>query len=603
MANIATAYVQIVPSARGLSGNLERELDGTGAGETAGKQAGTSFLSKFKSLIVAAGVGKLVTEGLKKSLSEGAALEQSLGGVETLFKDSAETVIENAKRAYETAGMSANTYMEQVTSFSASLLQSLGGDTAAAASVADMAIQDMSDNANKFGTDIDSITNAYQGFAKQNYTMLDNLKLGYGGTKSEMQRLLADAQELSGVEYNIDNLSDVYEAIHVIQDELGVTGTTAKEASSTLTGSLNSMKAAFDNVMGNLALGEEMGPSLEALASTVGTFLNGNLIPMIKNIVLALPGALMTLINTVMPGNISAVVSNAVSNFSTYITTKLPSILKDGVRIVAELANGILEGTPAFIDSGGELLNKLVDTLREGGMYLAEAAVELVKKLASGITASAGNIGESAGKLIAKLLSTFSERAPDLLATGISLVGEIIAGLLSALADLVVAAIRLIKAFCDNFDAQDWKTLGVNIMEGIIKGLKSAISRIVEVAKDIAKRLLDEVKNALGIESPSRVFREEVGVMVARGMALGITDGTPLVEKAMADLADLATADMISTLRISTQGRKTGVGEGNARYNGFGVQVVQNIYSQAQTAADLMRESRYQAEMAVLMGV
>lgn len=178
MADIATAYVQIVPSARGLKGNLEKEIDGTGAGESAGKEAGTSFIGKMKTIIAAAGIGKLVTEGLKKSLGEGAALEQSLGGVETLFKDSAAIVVENAKQAYQTAGMSANAYMEQVTSFSASLLQSMGGNTAEAASVADMAMRDMSDNANKFGTDIDSITNAYQGFAKQTYTMLDNLKLG-----------------------------------------------------------------------------------------------------------------------------------------------------------------------------------------------------------------------------------------------------------------------------------------------------------------------------------------------------------------------------------------------------------------------------------------
>lgn len=173
MADIATAYVQIVPSARGLKDSLDKELGGEG--ESSGKSTGASFVSAFKRTIAALGIGKIVTDGLKAALTEGGALEQSLDGVKTLFKDSAATVIANAEQAYQTAGMSANTYMEQVTSFSARLLQSMGGDTAAAASVADMAIRDMSDNANKFGTDIDSITNAYQGFAKQNYTMLDNL--------------------------------------------------------------------------------------------------------------------------------------------------------------------------------------------------------------------------------------------------------------------------------------------------------------------------------------------------------------------------------------------------------------------------------------------
>lgn len=603
MADLATAYIQIVPSARGLKSSLEDEIDGTGAGEAAGEKAGTSLVSKFKTIIAAAGIGKLLVDGLKKSLSEGAALEQSLGGVETLFKDSASTVIANAQQAYQTAGMSANTYMEQVTSFSASLLQSLGGDTAAAASVADMAIQDMSDNANKFGTDIDSITNAYQGFAKQNYTMLDNLKLGYGGTKSEMERLLADAQELSGVEYNIDNLSDVYEAIHVIQDELGVTGTTANEAASTLTGSLNSMKAAFDNVMGNLALGEAMGPSLEALASTVGTFLTGNLIPMVKNIVVALPGAVVSLVNAIIPGNMSSVVSTAVSSLSAYISGKLPTILNNGVQMITELANGFLEGVPGFLESAGELVNQLLDAVLDAATSLLSAGANLVSNLASGVTSNAGSIGEAAGQLIAKLLSTISARLPDLLAMGVSLIGQLIAGLLSLLGDLAVAAIKLIKAFCDNFTSTDWKTLGTNIIDGIVNGITSAVGKIVQAAKDAAMRAYNAAKEALGIQSPSRLFRDQVGVMISRGMALGITDGVPWVEKAMDELTNATTADMLSTLRIGAQMQRTGTGNSGNASGGYGVQVVQNIYSRAQTAADLMRESRYQAEMAVLLGV
>ena len=196
---------------------------------------------------------------------EGADLQQSIGGIETLFKDSAEKVKQNAANAYRTAGMSANEYMELTTSFSASLLSSLGNDTSKAADIADMAMTDMSDNANKMGTDMERITDAYQGFAKQNYTMLDNLKLGYGGTKTEMERLLADAQKITGVKYDINNLSDVYSAIHVIQGELGITGTTAKESAETFSGSLASMKAAFKNVLGNLSLGEDIGDELFAL--------------------------------------------------------------------------------------------------------------------------------------------------------------------------------------------------------------------------------------------------------------------------------------------------------------------------------------------------
>ncbi len=285
---LADAYVQIIPSAKGIKGKITQELGGEA--DSAGKSAGLSIATAIKGAIAAAGIGA----ALKASISEGADLQQSLGGIETLFKDSADKVIANAKNAYKTAGMSANDYMETVTSFSASLLQGLAGDTNKAADVADMALTDMSDNANKMGTSMELIQNAYQGFAKQNYTMLDNLKLGYGGTKTEMQRLLADAQKLTGVKYDISNLSDVYEAIHVVQEEMGITGTTAKEAASTFSGSLASMKAAFSDLLGNLSLGEDIGPSLQALGETLSTFLTGNLVPMVINIVSGLGSALVS---------------------------------------------------------------------------------------------------------------------------------------------------------------------------------------------------------------------------------------------------------------------------------------------------------------------
>ena len=279
---LAQAYVQIMPSAKGIHGSLSSLLGGeaSAAGESAGRSMGGKLVGAALGIISAAAIG----QAFAAAISEGAALEQSLGGIETLFKESADTVKQNAAEAYRTAGMSANQYMELTTSFAASLLQSLGGDTEAAARISDMAMTDMSDNANKMGTDMERITDAYQGFAKQNYTMLDNLKLGYGGTKEEMQRLLADAQKITGVKYDIGNLSDVYEAIHVIQGELDITGTTAKEAAATLSGSLASMKASFKNVLAQLTLGQDVGPALNALAETTTTFLVGNLLPAVWNI-------------------------------------------------------------------------------------------------------------------------------------------------------------------------------------------------------------------------------------------------------------------------------------------------------------------------------
>ena len=225
---LAKAYVQIIPSAQGISGKIQQAIDPEA--EPAGASFGSKLVGKLKGIIATAAIGK----ALGSAISEGANLEQSLGGIETLFKDSADKVKANAAEAYRTAGMSANDYMELTTSFSASLLSSLSNDTSKAADVADMAMTDMSDNANKMGTNMEDIKNAYQGFAKQNYTMLDNLKLGYGGTKTEMERLLADAQKITGVKYDINNLSDVYSAIHVIQGQLDITGTTAKEAATTI---------------------------------------------------------------------------------------------------------------------------------------------------------------------------------------------------------------------------------------------------------------------------------------------------------------------------------------------------------------------------------
>lgn len=288
--SIATAYVQVRPSMDGVASDVRKTF--TAEGDQSGSLFGINLVERLKRVIAAAGIGKMI--GV--SLTEGGALQQSIGGVETLFGRSCDRVIQAANVAYRTAGLSANAYMENVTSFAASLLQSTGKNTEEAARIADMAMIDMSDNANKMGADMRGIQDAYQGFAKQNYTMLDNLKLGYGGTKAEMERLLEDAQKLTGIKYDISSLSDVYQAIHAIQEELGITGTTAEEAATTMTGSFNAMKAAAQNVLGHLALGDNIRPSLNALSETVSTYLVRNLLPMVGNIAAGIPEAVLRLV-------------------------------------------------------------------------------------------------------------------------------------------------------------------------------------------------------------------------------------------------------------------------------------------------------------------
>ena len=340
---LAKAYVQIIPSADGIKGKLSSALGGeaSSAGDSAGKVAGTSLGASIKKMIAAAGIGA----ALKSAITEGANLQQSLGGIETLFKDSADKVIKNAQNAYLTAGLSANDYMETVTSFSASLLQGLAGDTNKAADVADMALTDMADNANKMGTSMELIQNAYQGFAKQNYTMLDNLKLGYGGTKTEMERLLADATKITGIKYNLDNLSDVYEAIHVIQGELDITGTTSREAASTLTGSFAAMKSAVSNVLGSLSLGEDIKPAMDGLITSIKTFLFNNLIPMVGNI---LKGLVEYIADTVVNTDWISVITQMLTSIKEALVTGIETYFGADTTVLCGIFDSLINNIPVI---------------------------------------------------------------------------------------------------------------------------------------------------------------------------------------------------------------------------------------------------------------
>lgn len=384
---LGQAYVQIMPSAKGISGSIQSALapEAAAAGNSAGSSIGSTLVKAVTGIIAAAGIGK----AFSAAINEGAALQQSLGGIETLFKGSADKVKAYANEAYRTTGLSANAYMENVTGFSASLLQSLGGDTNKAAEIANMAMVDMSDNANKMGTSMDRIQDAYQGFAKQNYTMLDNLKLGYGGTRTEMERLLADATKLTGVKYDINNLSDVYQAIHAIQGKLDITGTTAKEAATTFSGSFASMKAAAQNVLGKLALGEDIMPSLKALAETTSTFLFKNFIPMVGNILRGLP----TVIGTVLKEGIAAIFGDGIAKS---ITDKIYDIYTNVSGVLNALSDMIF-------GSGDKADNK--DFLKSY-LGLDEKTASSIVNIGENIRVTFENIGSTIGN-IAGIVSNF----------------------------------------------------------------------------------------------------------------------------------------------------------------------------------------------------
>ena len=535
MSDIGKAYVQIVPSAKGLEGAISGQLDGEAS--KAGQSAGTSIVSTLKKVFIAAGIGK----ALLSTLTEGGKLQQSLGGIETLFKDNADRVKGYAKEAYRTTGLSANAYMENVTGFSASLLQSLGGNTKKAAETANMAMIDMADNSNKMGTSMEAIQNAYQGFAKQNYTMLDNLKLGYGGTKKEMERLLKDAQKITGVKYDINNLNDVYSAIHVIQGELDITGTTAKEASTTLTGSFNAMKASFQDVLGALALGEGLEPALQGLAGTVSTFLFGNLIPMIGNILAQLPGMLITFVQIALPQFVQMgtdMINSLASGFdfgmdgfwanfsemiNVFLTDYLPQFLETGVSLITELTNGLISALPNVITGMGEILDTMLVICFDALPKILQAGYDIIKNLAMGIWNNLPAITKSIVDVLDKLLRTILDNLPQFLEKGIELIAKLPA--------IIVQILASIGRFTAEF-----VSMGGQLLMGLAKGIAGAVKNVISSAIDACKSVVNKVKSFFGIHSPSRVFAE-IGEFLNLGLAEGIEDNIKPVQSAMEEVA------------------------------------------------------------------
>lgn len=662
--SIAKAYVQVIPSAQGISSKLTGIFSKEGS--SAGSSFGNSLVGKVGNIIAAAGIGKALGE----TLTAGGDLQQSLGGIETLFKDSADIVIANANNAYKTAGMSANSYMEMVTGFSASLLQGLGGDTQKAADIADMALTDMSDNANKMGTSMELIQNAYQGFAKQNYTMLDNLKLGYGGTKTEMQRLLADAQKLTGVKYDIRNLADVYEAIHVIQEEMGITGTTAKEAASTFSGSLASMKASFKDLLANMATGRDISASLNAIKETTYTFFVGNLIPMVRDTLSSLPQVVETGISMAIDGmnlagdnaekivqfgldlvtgigtaiitaipnlaeaavGIAAGLGNALINTDwipigqdllnalresinlaaaeilgtdsgivgyilaaiwlhlpqvvdsgmqivtnianglyqnmpyvlsiageimqavlLVVVSLLPDFLSAGVSFVTEMTNGLLDNLPLLLETAGQLMQQLLEAILKVLPEVLSAGVSLIAELVTGLFQKGPEVLTTIGQILGEMVAAIVSYLPQLLEQGSALIWSLISGAVACIPAIVEAAFNLIDAFFDAFSNTDWTALGDAIIDGIYNGITSGVGVIIDAARNVARNALNAAKRFLGIASPSKVMRDQIGKFIPEGMAVGIKANTKPLTDAMHGLSDLTTKSLQSDLRISSR--------------------------------------------------
>lgn len=545
---LAKAYVQIVPSAEGIQGKITEALGGepAAAGDAAGQSLGASLIGTLKKVIAAAGIGKIITE----AINAGGALEQSIGGIETLFGAggrSAEeyaasvgksveavqgeydsllaaqqTVFDNAAQAYKTAGLSANDYMETATGFAASLLSSVSNDANAAAQLTDMAVRDMADNANKMGTDIQDIQNAYQGFAKQNYTMLDNLKLGYGGTQAEMQCLLQDAEKLSGVHYDLGNLADMYSAIHVIQTEMDITGTTAKEAATTLTGSFASMKAAAENVLASWSTGEILTEPLTALVETAQTFLVGNLLPMIGNVLAGIPELVYALV---------------------------PAILQSGTDLVTSLAEGFAQGIPVFLATALPQLLQFTEQLRANAGQFVDAGLNLITQLLNGLIAGLPDLIAYAPDIIINLCGVINDNLPKILAQGVSIIVQLIAGLVKAVPSLLANWKKILQAVLAVISAINWLNIGKNILTGIANGVKSMGSSLLNAFKGGFSSALAWIKSlpSQAVQWGKNLIQSFINGLTGKGGAVGsvaiaATAGATIAKTASADEVDWSSA-------------------------------------------------------------
>ena len=647
-------------------------------------------------MVAVAGVAGAAAVGLsKKVIGAYAEYEQLVGGVDTLFKEASSKVQGFADNAYKTAGMSANEYMETVTGFSASLIQSLGGDTQKAADVGNQAVTDMSDNANKMGTDITNIQNAYQGFAKQNYTMLDNLKLGYGGTKEEMQRLLVDAEKISGVKYDISSFADVTEAIHVMQTQMGITGTTAAEAADTISGSIDSTKSALTNLWAGLgnpkadvqklvndvtnSLGnvvKNITPVLNNIVTALPTLINGvvsaiggmlpNLLQavtslftqVLQTILTLLPSlipvfvnALMTIVQAII-SNLPLLISAAVQLVTTLvqgIATALPTLIPAAVQAVVTIVQGLIDNLPLLLDAGLQLLTGLLDGLITAIPILIAALPQIITSLVTFFVTSIPIIINAGIQLLTALVTALPQIIAAIVAVLPQIINGIITALIAALPQLINAGIQLFLALItalpqiisaiagampqiingitsalignidqiinagvallvalvqnlpqimtsigaaipqiissivtalgngvgemarvglklitgvkDSFTNIDWASVGSNIISGVAGGITGAARELLDAAGNAAGNALDWMKKKLGIHSPSRVFRDEVGKFIPAGIAVGIEQEAYTMQDALDTAANGLTfdtgnlgANIIDPAQVSMQG-------------------------------------------------
>lgn len=654
---LAKAYVQILPSARGLTKELQSLLnDNMPEGNSSGEQFGGGFAAGLGKALAAAAKTTVAAVGAataavgaisKKALDSYKDYEQLTGGVQKLYGDAAGTIMKQASEAYKTVGMNANDYMETATSFSAALVSSLGGDVNKAAAQTDVAMRSISDNVNVFGSNFEDVENAFKGFAKGNYTMLDNLKIGYGGTKEEMARLLADAEQLSGVKYNLSSFSDIVTAIDVVQQHMGIAGTTAKESASTIEGSVNTMKAAWDNWLTGLAdENADLAALTDNLVDSVITAA-GNIVPRLQVILGRLGGAIQEqlpkllpiaagLIADLAPGMVRAGLTLVQSVAGVFVTMG-PKLAKQGTAAAVNLINGLSSGAaagiPKFLSQALPLVTKFTESLRKNAGKLVDAGLNLLQNIVKGIANSLPTLIAYVPTIVTNVAGVINDNAPKVLKAGVEMIKTLAKGIINALPALKANIPQIINAIVSVWSAFNWLSLGksainaikngvnalkstvpaavkdmgskavnlfksinwanvgkavINLLKGGISGLASAIPAVLRsigskgmsafkainwrsvgtfvvngikagvssaagalfgTLKNLASRALNAAKSALKIQSPSKVFRDEVGKWIPAGMAEGIDMAGNLVELAVKKVSNTAVSESTKAVR------------------------------------------------------
>ena len=545
----------------GIDGKLQQTNNkikqGSESGSSAAENVWTGALRRIGAGLVELGMKAADTakQVAMDALNEVSSLEQNVGGVKKLFGDSYQEVVDNANKAFKTAGMSTNEYMETVTGFSASLIAGLGNDTKKAVGYADRAIRDMSDNANTFGTDISSIQTAYAGFAKQNYTMLDNLKLGYGGTKEEMSRLIKDASQMDesmqrlGVTVDADSMSfdNIINAISVMQDNMKIAGATAAEASGTIEGSVNSMKAAWKNFLAGTIGGDELaGTVLQATDNVVNAFMGifprltsgfGSMMPAF----LERGRALMDSVSKGLVNGIPNFLAKAlpmIQDFTANLRQNAGKFIDEGIEFIKNLMQGLMNSLPTLIQYLPTIISNICGVINDNMPKILKLGLDLLLMLLKGIVQAVPTLIAEFPKILRMIFDIW--QAADWLGVGRTVINAIGNGIRNLAHSIPNALIDIINTSIRAFANASWGSVGRNIVSGIANGIWDGASRIIDAAKDVARQALNAAKSFLGIHSPSRKFRDEVGLQVDAGEAQGIIENADMVEDAAAEVAERA---------------------------------------------------------------